>query len=179
MRGNLLIGNKVRLRAIEPADLEFIYSIENDPVIWRVGNTLTPYSRHQLEQYILSSQHDVYSEKQIRLMIDTLLPENEKKTIGVIDLYEFDPHHGRAGVGIFVLQEEQEKGYATDALQVMIRYCFEILNLHMLHCNISADNSNSIRLFEKAGFQQCGLRKDWRHLDNGWMDELMFQLIRP
>jgi diamine N-acetyltransferase len=157
MTTNLLNGKNIRLRAIEPTDLDFIYTIENDPMIWRVGNTLIPYSRHQLEQYIL--------------------PENEKKTIGVIDLYDFEPHHEHAGVGIFVLPEEQEKGFATEALQVLIRYCFEILKLHMLHCNITADNTPSIRLFEKAGFIQCGLKKEWRYIDNCWVDELMFQLI--
>ena len=156
MTANVLYGNKIRLRAIEPTDLNFMYTIENDPNIWRVGNTLVPYSRHQLEQYILSSQHDLYAEKQLRLMIDLLQPENDKTTIGVIDLYDFEPHHKHAGVGIFVLPEEQEKGYATEALQVLIRYCFEILKLHMLHCSITADNTPSIRLFEKAGFSNAG-----------------------
>lgn len=178
MTGNVLYGDNIRLRAIEPADLDFMYTIENDPAIWRVGNTLVPYSRHQIEQYILSSQHDLYSEKQLRLMIDLPLAENKKKTIGVIDLYDFDPQHQRAGVGIFVLPEEQEKGYATEALRLLIRYSFEILKLHMLHCNITADNTASIRLFEKAGFIKCGEKKEWRFLDNCWMDELMFQLIR-
>lgn len=178
MKENLLVGKNIRLRAIEPGDTDFIYTIENDPVLWRVGNTLVPYSRHQLEQYILNSQHDLYAEKQLRLMIELVRPEGEKRTIGVIDLYDFDPHQRRAGVGIFVLPEQQEKGYATEALGVLIRYSFEMLNLHMLHCNISIDNTPSIRLFEKAGFIQCGLKKEWRLLDNVWMDELMLQLIR-
>ena len=178
MNVNALVGNKIKLRAIEPGDLDFLYTIENDPLVWRVGNTLIPYSRHQLEQYILSSQHDLFTEKQLRLMIDLILPDNGKKTIGVIDLYDFEPQHQHAGVGIFVVPAEQEKGYATEALQVLIRYCFEILKLHMLHCNITADNTPSIRLFEKAGFLECGLKKEWRYAENGWMDELMYQLIR-
>ena len=175
---NILVGNNIRLRAIEPADLEFLYAIENDPSIWRVGNTLIPYSRHQLEQYILSTQHDLYTEKQLRLMIDLILPNNEKKTIGVVDLYDFEPQHKHAGVGIFVVSAEQEKGYATEALQILIRYSFEILNMHLLHCNITANNTSSIRLFEKAGFIQCGLKKEWRFLDSQWMDELVFQIIQ-
>jgi diamine N-acetyltransferase len=178
MTENIFLGNNVRLRALEPADLDFLYTIENDPEIWRFGNTLVPYSRHQLEQYILSSQHDLYSEKQIRLMIDLLLPESKKKTIGVIDLYDFEPHSEHAGVGIFVLPEEQGKGYATEALAILIRYCFEILNLHMIHATITADNLSSIRLFEKSGFSQCGVKREWRYLDHKWMDELMFQYIR-
>jgi len=179
MNDNILKGTLVQLRAIEPADLDFIFRMENDPTIWKVGNTLIPFSRYQLEQYILTTQHDFYVEKQLRLMIGIPLPDEGKKTIGMIDLYDFDPHHERAGVGILVLPEEREKGYALDALQVLIRYSFSILNLHMLHCNITVDNTPSIRLFEKAGFSQCGLKKEWRYMDNRWMDELMFQLIRP
>jgi len=179
MSKNALNGDNIRLRAIEPGDLDFLYTIENDPEIWRVGNTLIPYSRHQLEQYILSTQHDLFTEKQLRLMIDLLLPENKKKTIGVVDLYDFEPQNQHAGIGIFILPEEQEKGYATEALQVLIRYCFDILKLHMLYCNITAGNTSSIRLFKKAGFIQCGVKKEWRYLDDCWMDELMFQLIRP
>jgi len=179
MSRNVLYGDNIKLRAIEPSDLDFMYAIENDSANWRVGNTLIPYSRHQIEQYILSSQHDLYAEKQLRLMIDLLPPESEKKTIGIIDLYDFEPQHERAGVGVFVIPEEQEKGYATEALRVLIRYCFEILKLHMLHCNITANNLASIRLFEKAGFQRCGIKKEWRFIDNCWMDELMFQQIRP
>jgi diamine N-acetyltransferase len=179
MSNNALNGDNIRLRAIEPGDLDFLYTIENDPEIWLVGNTLIPYSRHQLEQYILSTQHDLFTEKQLRLMIDLLLPENKKKTIGVVDLYDFEPQNQHAGIGIFILPEEQEKGYATEALQVLIRYCFDILKLHMLYCNITAGNTSSIRLFKKAGFIQCGVKKEWRYQDDCWMDELMFQLIRP
>jgi diamine N-acetyltransferase len=178
MTSNILTGENIQLRALEPGDLDFMYLIENDPMTWRVGNTLIPYSRHQLEQYILSAQHDLYSEKQLRLMIDLFIPGNEKKTIGMIDLYDFEPRHERAGVGIFVLPEEREKGYALEVVQVLIRYCFETLKLHNIHCNITSDNTASIRLFEKAGFTQCGLKKEWRHVDNYWMDELIFQLIR-
>jgi diamine N-acetyltransferase len=178
MPPKVLYGNNIRLRAIEPSDLDFLYKIENDPELWRVGNTLIPYSRHQLEQYILSSQHDLYTEKQLRLMIDLILPQNKNKTIGVIDLFDFEPHHKHAGIGIFVIPEEQEKGYATESIRVLVRYCFEVLDIHMLYCNITAGNNASIRLFEKSGFVECGLKKEWRFLDDRWMDELMFQLIR-
>jgi diamine N-acetyltransferase len=178
MPTKLLFGEKIRLRAIEPADLDFIYGIENDPDLWQVGNTLIPYSRHQLEQYILSSQHDLYAEKQLRLMIDLRLPQNEDKAIGAVDLFDFEPHHKHAGIGIFIIPEEQEKGYATEAIRILVRYCFDVLNLHMLYCNITASNKPSIRLFERSGFIQCGLKKEWRYLDNHWLDELMFQLIR-
>ena len=179
MSGNILTGDKIKLRAIEPSDLEFMYSVENDPMLWKFGNTLIPFSRHQIEQYILSSQHDLYAEKQLRMMIDLLFSENQPKTIGMVDLYEFDPHHNRAGVGIFILPDERSKGYALEAIHLLSSYCFEILKIHLLHCSITVNNIPSIRLFEHAGFLQCGIKKEWRNIDDSWVDELMFQLIRP
>jgi diamine N-acetyltransferase len=179
MAKNLLFGKDVRLRALEPGDLDFLFTIENNTDIWRVGNTLIPYSRHHLEQYILSSQHDLFAEKQLRLMIDLIVTQEERQTVGVIDLYDFEPQHQHAGIGIFLLPEQQGKGYATEALEVLIRYCFDVLKLHMIYCNITVDNIPSIRLFEKAGFIKCALKKDWRKIDDQWMDEVSYQLIRP
>jgi diamine N-acetyltransferase len=179
MPENILRGMRTQLRALEPGDLEFLFSIENDPVNWRVGSTLIPYSRYQLEQYILSTQHDLYAEKQLRFIIDLTDGPQPGRTIGVIDLYDFDPIHRRAGVGILIVPEMQKQGYASEALGLLIRYGFTILKLHMLHSSISSDNTASIRLFQKAGFSQCATKKEWRFMGDTWMDELMFQLIYP
>ncbi len=179
MSKNILTGVNIRLRMLEPSDLETLYQWENDASVWRVSTTLVPFSKFQLEQYILNSQHDIYTEKQLRLMIDMVQPGEHKKGIGCIDLFNFDPLNRRAGVGILIIDEERRKGYAFEALEILSRYVFEVLNLHQLYCNITADNDISIALFEKAGFIPCGIRKDWRYQDNHWVDEMMFQLIRP
>ena len=51
------------LRALEPEDLDFLYSIENDPDLWDVGCTNVPYSRHILSEYILANKSDLYADK--------------------------------------------------------------------------------------------------------------------
>lgn len=175
---NILRGKNLVLRSPEPADIDFIQKMENDPGIWHFGNTLVPYSRHQIEQYVLSAQHDIYTEKQVRLMIETVSTGIERKTIGAIDLFDFDPFHHRAGVGILVIEKEQGKGYGAEALELLIEYGFVALNLHQLFCNISADNPVSIHLFENAGFQRCGIKKEWRLHATGWTDEIIYQLIK-
>lgn len=67
---NLLQNNVVRLRAPEPEDLELLYSWENNPEWWELGNTLAPYSRYLLKEYIAESHRDIFDLKQLRLMID-------------------------------------------------------------------------------------------------------------
>jgi diamine N-acetyltransferase len=170
-------GTKVMLRALEPDDVEILYKWENDRTIWHLSNTITPLSRFTLEQYVLSAGQDIYSTRQMRMMIDLTKTLKEIKTIGSIDLFEFEPAHMRAGVGILILDGFRGKGYASEALSLLIKYAFETLQLHQLFTNISTDNADSIRLFEGKGFQYIGTKKEWNHIRNKWLDESMFQLI--
>ena len=170
-------GTKVRLRALEPEDIDTLYTWENDRSIWHLSNTLTPMSRFTLEQYVLSAGQDLYATRQMRLMIDQVNVENGVRTIGSIDLFDFEPAHMRAGVGILIHKEFRGKGYASEALQLLTRYVFETLHMHQLFANISTDNQESIRLFESRGFQYIGTKKEWNKVRNEWKDESMFQLI--
>ncbi|MBN1950603.1 MAG: GNAT family N-acetyltransferase [Bacteroidales bacterium] len=169
---------QIHLRALEPEDVDLLYRWENDPEIWRVSNTHAPFSKHVLQKYIESSHHDIYELKQLRLMIDIMEEEKEPKTVGAIDLFDFEPFHQRAGIGILVYGEEnQNRGYATAALKELIQYAFSVLQLHQLYCNISTDNEASIRLFERAGFELAGTKKDWIKRGNTYQDEAFLQLI--
>lgn len=170
-----LSNEVVRLRAIEPEDIELIYKWENDPEIWEVSHTLVPYSKYLLALYIKNSDKDIFETKQLRLMIETI----EGKTVGAIDLFDFDPYHGRAGIGLLIHDhKDREKGYASSALELLIAYCFNKLNMHQLYANIECDNKSSLRLFEKKGFRICGTKQEWLRTDSGWKDEFTLQKIK-
>jgi diamine N-acetyltransferase len=170
-------GSKVSLRALEPDDVEILYKWENDRSIWHLSNNISPLSRFTLEQYVMSAGQDIFATRQVRMMIDLRNPENGIKTIGSIDLFEFEPAHQRAGVGILILEGFRGKGYASESLELLINYAFETLQLHQLFANISVDNLESIRLFESKGFRFIGVKKEWNRIRNNWQDESMFQLI--
>ena len=174
---NILKGNKVQLRAIEPGDLDIIYKWENDSSVWQLSNTITPFSKYVIKQFIDNSHLDIFQSKQLRLMIEAI-DGNNKETIGTIDLFDFDPLHKRAGIGILIADDDKRgKGYASDALDILIKYCFYTLQLHQLFCNITDDNTDSIKLFKKKGFKLIGTKKDWLLFTDGTKDESMYQLI--
>ncbi|MBL7111504.1 MAG: GNAT family N-acetyltransferase [Bacteroidales bacterium] len=176
-----LRGKNIILRSLEPADLELLYQWENDTENWFVSNTYTPYSRHALKELIESARKDIYENKQLRLMID-FVPgnDNEGLTVGAIDLFDFNPYHQRAGVGILIANKEyREKGIATEALAILIKYAFKTLGLHQLYCSISTNNEASINLFKKTGFVLLREKKDWLKETQGWRGEYFFQLINP
>ncbi len=171
----MLKGEQIYLRTIEPADADIILKWENNSDNWRVSNTLIPFSRKLIQDYVNSAQ-DIYSIKQLRFIICLL--ENEKE-IGAIDLFDFDPYHHKVGLGILIAElEDRRNGYAKEAVLLIKEYCFNHLNLHQVYCNVLSKNKASIDLFEKSGFTICGTKKDWIKNKEGWLDELMLQSFR-
>jgi diamine N-acetyltransferase len=111
-------------------------------------------------------------------MIDVVFTDDSKITVGAVDLFDFEPFHLRAGVGILIGDhKERNKGYAGAALKAIIDYAFDILQLKQLYCNIETDNSASLNLFKKYGFEIIGVKKMWLKSEKGFKDEVMLQLI--
>ena len=165
------------LRPIEPNDIDHIYTWENNTTLWQVGQSSLPFSRHILEQYINTVNDDIFEAKQLRLIIET---KEEKQIIGAVDLFDFDPLHQRAGVGILIYPEEKKhKGYATEALKAIEEYAFFFLGIHQLYATVTEDNVASIHLFQKAGYQLTSTKKEWIKRGNQWLDQHIFQLITP
>ncbi|MFH4965865.1 GNAT family protein [Gaetbulibacter sp. M235] len=169
-----LKGKNIYLRALEPEDLEFIHTIENDESLWELSNTIMPYSKFLIKQYLEHSHKDIFEVKQLRLVISNY----SDKPLGMIDLFDFDFKNGRAGVGILVKDIiDRQSGYGSEALQLLINYSFTHLGLHQLYCNISEENQASIKLFSSKGFQKIGLKEDWNYVNGDFKNEYLFQLL--
>lgn len=171
-----LQGKNSYLRALEPEDLEFVYAIENDENIWEVSNTITPYSKFLIRQYLENAHQDIYEAKQLRLAI---CKNDTSEAIGLIDLFDFDVKNKRAGVGIIIQnKKDRSSGFGKEALGLLIDYAFEQLQLHQLFANIGTENKASLALFTTFGFAEIGVRKDWNFSNNKFHDEAVFQLIK-
>ncbi|MDR1056916.1 MAG: GNAT family N-acetyltransferase [Prevotellaceae bacterium] len=174
---NILENEVIRLRALEPCDIELLYIWENDIGAWQAGETIVPFSRYILQQYVANASFDIYEAKQLRLMIDA--KDNDiPVTVGTIDLFDFNPYHKRAGVGILIYSpQNRQKGYATQALKLLIDYAFTVLNLHQLYCNVAAGNQKSLTLFRNSGFEITGLKREWIYNGENWENEYLLQLL--
>lgn len=163
------------LRALEPGDVELLYRWENDPAVWEVSETLAPYSRETLGKFIENQRYDIYRTRQLRLVVC----RRECGTpVGLIDLFDFDPHNLRAAVGIIIYgADDRRKGYAAEAIELSEGYAHGMLGLHQLYCSVHADNLASVALFRSCGFAEVGRKRDWSRAGNDWCDELFFQKI--
>lgn len=169
-----LKGSHIYLRALEPEDLDFIHDIENNQDIWEVSNTITPFSKFLIKQYLDQAHKDIFEVKQLRLVISNY----EEQRLGMIDLFDFDFKNRRAGVGILIKDKDhRQKGYGKEALELLKRYCKSNLDMHQLYCNISEDNEKSLRLFKQQGFEIIGLKKDWNYVDGSYKNEYLLQIL--
>ncbi|MDG5491681.1 GNAT family N-acetyltransferase [Psychroserpens sp. SPM9] len=169
-----LKGDTIYLRALEPEDLNFIHEIENNQDIWEISNTITPYSKFLIKQYLDHAHKDIFEVKQLRLVICN----DAHLAIGIIDLFDFDFKNRRAGVGILIKAvEDRQKGYGKEALELLSKYCKSHLDMHQLFCNISEDNEKSLKLFKNHGFEIIGLKKDWNYVNGSYKNEYLLQIL--
>ena len=148
IKTNLLLGSRVSLRAMEPEDLEVLYTLENDTTLWDISSVNVPYSRYVLKQFIAKGNHDIYTDGQLRLMIESV---EEGTVIGMVDLVDFNPRH------------------------MLEKYVSEFLHLHQLYAYISIFNEASLKLFKKAGYDCSCVLRDWIYLNREFVDVKVYQ----
>ena len=163
---------KLRLRALEPSDLEIMYETENDKSLWVYSNTSSPFSKHTLKKFIENSHLDIIEHKQVRLVIHDKL-----NSYGFIDLFDYDNVSRRAGVGIIIFERFRLKGIGSLSLKLIEQHVLNHVPMHQLYANISSNNIDSISLFKKNGYNEVGVKKDWIFYNNKFYDELLFQKI--
>ncbi len=169
----MLENTEIRLRTVEPIDLDILLEWENDISNWKVSDTKVPFSKKLMMDYINSAQ-DIFLTQQIRFMI---IHKSSTQYIGCVDLFDYDVFHQRAGVGILIDNKFRKRGFAKQALTLLLEYGGEVLNLHQVYCTIHASNTESVNLFKNVGFIQTGTKKDWYNYKGVWEDELFFQKI--
>ena len=170
-----LENSDILLRQLEPEDLETLYIWENDVNIWSATNTIIPHSRYALKQYLENSHKDIFETGQLRLMIEE---KSTNRPIGTVDLFDFDPLNARVALGVLIYAKtDRRQGFASAAMSLTVDYCFNILQLHQVYCNVDENNTGSIKMLLNLCFEQAGIKKQWLKTGNGWKNEILFQKI--
>ena len=163
----------IHLRAIEPEDLDVLYAIENDNQLWNVGETNVPYSRYVLYDYLSNTKNDIYTDRQVRMMIEN----DQHQSVGIVDIINFDPKHQRAEIGIVIMNPFRHQGLAQATLEQIKEYALYTWHLHQLYAYISSNNTTSINLFKKCGFTSSILLKEWLFDGKAYHNAVLMQLF--
>ena len=164
----------VALRALEPTDLDILYAWENDARLWAVTDTVAPFSRQLLWQYLKDYDGDFYRTHQLRLVIENIALG---AAVGTVDLMNFSPLNNRAELGMFVATAHQGKGYGRRALGLLCDYAANHLGLRQLYVYVDAGNHPSLAMCESVGFASVGLLKQWVRRGHDYHDAVLMQKL--
>ena len=170
----LMKNDTIELRPLEPTDLDTLYNWENDSALWVVSDTVAPYSRAALWQYLENYTGDIFAQRQLRLMI-TLASDGTP--VGTIDFLNFDPLNNRAELGLFIAAEHRGQGLGRQALELLTAYAREHLGLRQLYVFIAIDNTVCLKMFEDYGYRRVGVIQSWVKRGNTYRDVALLQMV--
>jgi len=143
----MLSDDSISLRLLEESDLDFLFSIENDPLNYQFNEESQYFSKNTLKKYISNSAAGIERFGQLRFVISL-----GNKPIGLIDLFDYNELLKQAGIGVFILDNFRSQQHGYKALKLLISYSWTNLDLLFLFANIKDNNMISINLFTKLGF---------------------------
>ncbi|MDT8910582.1 GNAT family N-acetyltransferase [Amycolatopsis sp. PS_44_ISF1] len=170
----MLIGELVRLRALEPSDAEPLYRWVNDWELGRWMNNSHPHSLDQIRKLCEDRKVNTYA--QVVLGIERIA---DGRLLGVVDLRDAEPEQGRAEVDIYIGdREHQGGGYGTEALRLMCRYGFTVMRLHLIALWVVAENEAARHVYRKLGFVEDGRHREcFRGQDGRYHDMYLMSLL--
>ena len=170
-----LVGKNLYLRPLEAPDLDGPYlDWINDYSVTRFLEAgLFPNTREGLEQYVRS-----VSQNPQNVML-AIIDKDTDKHIGNIKLGPINWIHRFADIGILIGEKGSwGKGYATEAIKLVVDYAFNKLNLHKLTAGSYDVNLGSVRAFMKAGFAEEGLRRSQYYCNGQYVNEILVGIVR-
>jgi RimJ/RimL family protein N-acetyltransferase len=178
MKNEILRGNLVRLTAENPDTVVEHFSKWNrDTEYWRLlaAEPAIPYTKKQVKDFVekeLLGEHPNLFFFMIRSLEDDRL-------LGETGLDDVEWNHGESFVGISIGEKEfWGKGYGTDALQVLLQYAFNELNLHRVSLTVFEYNPRAIRSYEKVGFKIEGRERKFLERGGERWDMLYMGILR-
>ena len=174
MNGSKLSNELVSLRALEPTDLDVLYRWENDASLWAVTDTVAPFSRQVLWQYLENDTADIYQSRQLRMMI---VLTDDGKPVGTVDFFNFNPLNNRAELGLYIAPEYQGKGLGRAALDALCAYARDHIGLRQLYIYVTIDNVKCLALFDHYGFRRVGILQKWVKRGRTYTDAVLLQYL--
>jgi len=170
---NFWQGNRVRLRAVEPADWEahFLWNHDSD-MLRRNSVIFFPPTREAIKRWADETARREPSDDTFHFEIESLAGE----LVGAIGTHRCERRHGTFSYGVAIRAEHQRRGYASEAITIVLRYYFGELRYQKVNVEVYSFNQPSIRLHERLGFQSEGRLRRMIYTNGEYFDDLIFGL---
>jgi RimJ/RimL family protein N-acetyltransferase len=169
-------GERIRLRAAEREDVNKFCVWVNDPEVTRHLSLYLPMSRVDEENWFDAMSKREQSEK---TLVIEIRDGDGWKMIGNCGVFDIDPVNRLAELGIMLGEKDEwNKGYGTETMSLLLRHCFDTLNLNRVYLHVYAENLRAKRAYEKAGFVEEGRLREAVYKHGKYDDVIVMSVLR-
>lgn len=171
-----LYTQRLKLRLITDADLEFVHQLHSLPETDEFNTMGIPADIDETKG-ILDGWMQEYTAVPTQAYTFIIEVKETQKSIGLIAIRKGKPKYNIAEVWYKLHVAEWGKGYATEALKTLIDWGFSNLQLHRIEAGCAAENIGSVKVLEKAGMEREGTRRKTLPLKTGWADNYIYGIL--
>ena len=172
---NLFRGRLVRLVAPSEGDATALARWSEDAEYLRAVDS--DYARPlSPEEFAFRLGPDQADPNRLEFHLRTL---DKDRLIGFVALHSVEWNNSVAQLAIGIGEPGYRgKGYGTDALQVILRYAFQELNLYRIGLDVIATNTRALHTYENLGFQREGCMRGAVLRDGTRTDRIYMGILR-
>ena len=167
---------RMRLRELTEADVDALFRIFSHPQVVRYWGAPALADRDAAAALLAEIQENFRKRTSMKWGVAELETD---QIIGTVTLFNLNLDNKRAEIGYGLDYNYWRKGYVTEALDALLSYAFDVLQLHRLEADVDPRNVGSIRTLEKMGFQREGLMRERWQVNGEIQDALFYGLLRP
>lgn len=169
-----LESERLLLRQITPDDVNEIFALRSNPETMKYIPRPLATTKDDAMGHIKMIQDKIVSNEGINWAITE---KGNPKMIGIIGHYRIRWEHFRSEIGYMLLPEHQGKGIITEAIQLLVDYGFNEMNMHSLEAIIDPENTASARVLEKNNFVKEAHFKENEFYDGKFLDAVVYSLL--
>jgi RimJ/RimL family protein N-acetyltransferase len=168
---NIWQGTKIRLRGIEADDWQYFHAANEDSELARLGYSIPmPRSAEGEKSWTVEQSLAIPKNDEYRWVVETL----EGEFAGTLNTHNCDNRNGTFSYGIVIVRPLWGKGYASEAIRLVLRYYFDELRYQKVTVNVYAFNQGSLALHRKLGFTEEGYLRRMVYTQGKYFDEIIF-----
>jgi len=167
-------SERLLFRKILLSDAKDIFLIRSDDDVMRFMDVLKHHSVSDSEKLIDSMEESYTGETGICW---AMIEKRSKTFIGYIGFIRMTPEHCRAEIGYALKPEFWGKGFMYETISRLVKWGFEVMNLHSIEANVNPDNEKSKRVLEKIGFKKEAYFRENYLFDGKFLDSIIYSLL--
>ena len=170
-----LFGKLVNLRELSMNDATTIVSLMNYEIAKYLYEVPYPYKIDDALKFIKSSCDDFRLHKSITFAIDYKNKfQSVHLLVGIIAVKDIDYVNKKANIGYWIGQQYHGKGIATECIELVVKYAFDVLELKEISAYVFPENKPSIRVLEKNGFVKTKEVNEYHPISNSYRNSLVY-----